>query len=207
MDAKRVIVVILAYGLWGTNKRSPKEVVGYGKYLAQCTQAIWDLHHCGYTIHIILCGGATQNGETEAESMFDYFYEAFDFPHGGSLEERSLTTPANIWEAYRIIKNSVLEPGLSEKNVLFFCDGTREFQVRWLVNKWLAQARKAENRSCRGSWSPVRSILSWPKPEVVGFDRPDINRKSTKIFQLFKTLVLMFYPWILRKSINRIRKD
>ncbi len=208
MDARSVIVVILAYGLWGTSKRSPKEIVGYGMYLNECANALRHLAACGYGVNVVFCGGATdEEGKTEAQSMFAYMADVVTRCAGSFfLEEESLTTPANIWQAYKRIANLVPEPGSPDRHVIFLCDAAREFKVRWLVSQWQRQARNMENRSCRRSWSPLRSIISWPKPEILAFNRPDITHKSTKVFQFFETMVMVLAPWILQKRISKIRE-
>lgn len=207
MDARRVIVIILAYGLWGTNERSPKEIVGYGMYLKECANALRHLVDCGYYVDAILCGGAKSGGVTEAESMFQYLSEATeDINIHFEVEKSSLSTPANIWEAYKRIEAMVKEDGGGyEPRILLICDSSREFKVRWLVECWQGQAKSEENRSCNHSWSPRRTILSWVKPEIVAFSRPDINSKSTKIYQFFETLAMMLVPRILNDRINKLR--
>lgn len=215
MNAQRVIVVILAYGLWGDNKRSPKENVGYGMYLNECANALRHLVSCGHDVSVILCGGVKAYCEkseeelTEARSMQFFFnlaqisrLDPLDF----ILEDKSLTTPANIWEAYKKIEEYIAEFGIPNCRILFLCDAVREVKVRTLVWLWNFLAYWQENRSCKRSWSPVRSILSWPKPEVLAFNRPDITPKSTKIFQLFETFVLMLAPWILNKRTKKLRE-
>ena len=193
--SERVIVVILAYGLWGTSKRSPKEIVGYGMYLKECTNALRHLVACDFDVKAILCGGATANGMTEAESMLEYFKPLAEECEL-TLEDRSLTTPANIWQAYEKMEKYASKSEIPNHQVLFLCDAARELKVRWLINKWQSQACKT------GS-----SITSWPKAEVLGFNRPDIKvLKSTKIFQLFEVLAMMLIPTILNRRINKLRQ-
>lgn len=190
-----VFVVILAYGLWGTNKRSPKEIVGYGMYIKSCEDAIRHLAFCGYHVRVILCGGLQEDGVTEAESMCKYFYKFYTELSGKvalDTENFSLTTPANIWQAFDMIGGICT----SLSRVLFLCDTARELKVRWLVNK------------CNRMWYRkllIRNI--WLEPEVLAFDRPDITPKSTKLFQFCETLVMMLVPWYLKKRINTLRRE
>lgn len=206
MNTKNVIVVILAYGLWGNTKRSPKEVIGYGMYLNECANAIRHLATCGYKVSVILCGGAMADGLTEAKSMFEYFESLSKIDKIDAsffIEERSLSTPANIWLAYSEIERWVIKSAKQDTRVIFLCDTAREFKVRWLVKEWLARARIVGNLL---DWSPVQLILSWPKPEVIGFNRPDIVPKSTKIFQFMETLAMILVPIFLEKRIMSLRE-
>lgn len=208
MNAPRVIVVILAYGLWGTSKRSPKEIVGYGMYLNECANALRHLAECGYNVNVILCGGAIAANITEAQTMLEYF-TPLAFTYGLVLhrEDQGLTAPANIWRAYKRIEEFAPRPGSQEFRVLFICDWVRKAKVRWMVNMWRKWARKDEYESCQRSWSPKRSIISWPTPEIVAFYRPDISPKSNRFSQFMDLLAMKFIPGYLRKQINKLREE
>lgn len=204
MNTHDVFVVILAYGLWGTNKRSPKEIVGYGMYLQECEDAIRHLTFCGYNVRVILCGGAQEGGVTEAESMYEYFSKVC--MESGinvtfELENFSLTTPANIWQASEMIRRFHASHYC---RVLFLCDTARELKVRWLVCKcdWMWFRKYSAFLAIKSKYKNV-----WLEPEVLAFDRPDITPKSTKVFQFCETLVMMLVPWYLRKRINTLRHE
>jgi len=220
MNAPSVIVVILAYGLWGTSRRSPKKIVGYGMYLKECENALHYLAVCGYDVNVILCGGATADGITEAESMRGYFAHLGaeeDLELTIYKEDRSLTTPANIWQAFEYIKSFItsrkhiqqlVQNPNNHCSLLFICDLAREFKVKWLVNRL-----QREKELCVISEDQVFEIYddvylyTFKSIEVLGINRPDVTPKSTKIFQFFETLVMMLVPWILRKRIQKLRKE
>lgn len=209
MDIRNVIVVILAYGLWGTNKRTPKEIVGYGMYLNECANALRHLAQCGYDVRVILCGGAEQDGETEAESMAKYF-EPLTRECELSLyyESHSLTTPANIWQA-----GATMVDCHWQGRIIVFCDTAREAKVRWLLKKYcqhlLYELRVIAKRLHSNISSNVvkTKIEPWRQAEVIAFGRPDITIKSTKLFQLCEVLAMMFIPGYLRKRIYELRAE
>lgn len=182
MAIHQVFVVICAYGIWGTTNRTPKEIVGYGMYLRSCAEAIQSLLTSGFNVQAILCGGAVKDGKTEAQSVFEYLRSAVnDEGVKYHLEERSLSTAANIFEAYKIV--GLAKGDFPAPNVLVCCDQAREHKVNWLVGKW-----------------------SKPYPsEVVAFNRPDINPRSSRLFQYLETIALALIPRLLQKKSQQLR--
>jgi len=206
MNSQSVIFVVLAYGLWGVSTRSPRETVGYGMYLNECAKALRNLVQCGNNVTVCLCGGAEWEGTTEAETLLTYFkqnLDAFD-QIVFRLEDRSLTTPANIWQAYGKIEDELKWPDVKERRMIFVCDKAREIKVRWIVKLWRNLARRDMDYS---GWNARRVILSWPEPEVVAFDRPDVTWKSTWLVQFIDLMAMMFVPRYLKRQINKLREE
>lgn len=213
MNAQGVIVVILAYGLWGPSKRTPKEKIGYGMYLENCINALRYLTACNHNVHLIICGGATENGVTESQSLYEYIKtRVSDLPILYSLDTLSLTTPANIWQAYGIIRDRILPSKLAElrykdHSLIFLCDKPRELKVKWLLGRYHTQ----ERRRIRREWQTISDRAAYyldilKTAEVQAFERPDISVKSTKIFQFIETLIMMLVPGVLTKRINKLRE-
>jgi len=180
-EQRHVTMIICAYGHWGTLNRTPKEIVGYGMYLDDCISAITHLCRCGWNVTLILCGGAVENEMTEAETMDRYLkhYLSPTLFVQIRLESKSLSTPANLDQARQMISHNY------DGNILVVCDWPREFKVKWLVKKILHQIHQVE---------------------VVAFARPDINPRSTRIFQIIETIGMMLIPPLLRRRINKLRQ-
>lgn len=189
MEEKRAAVMILAYGVWGLAVRSALSRDGYEEYLTVCAQKIRALKVDRYQVTVIFCGGAMVGNVTEAESLARYFEvpirkQEFEF----YLEDRSLTTEANVWQGFlKIVDN--LEKTMERKFdlVLILCDRVRQRLVWWLVKKFDYK-------------------ISRDRIQVEGIIRPDDNPKSRPWIQLIRLLTLMTHPKLLKQRKQMLRE-
>lgn len=171
----KVSLVVCAYGHWSKD-RTPLETTGYGMYLRKVWETAKDLADAEHEVEVIACGGAMQDGRSEAGTAINHLKRLGPIAKTSYfVEERSLSTPANLVQARKF--------GLKEHRVLVCCDKAREIKVRWLVKKLYGDLNV----------------------EVVAFERPDTSRRSHWLFQLIETICLASWPKALTKRINMVR--
>lgn len=204
----RTIVVVLCYGVFDANWRTPAEMAGYRLYLRDVAETIRGEIINKSEVTVLISGGVTANNKIEATTVKRQIAlnlcEMASEVEEWILEDRSLTTPANIWESFRIINEKLAEID-SHYRILITCDIPRKYKVQWLIKKWYARAKKLDRQGCHWSSSNLRCLLSWPEAEVIALYRPDISPKSTCSFQWLETQILKVSPPILNDRIGMLR--
>lgn len=162
-------VLICLYGLLDASRRTEIEMRGYQAYLSRARQFCLNLLKEGNLDKIVLSGGYTDPGISEAKSVFPFFAKYFDKKYL-LLQEEGVNTTQNI----KIGVEFVVANDYS-KDVVVICDDHRMMRV-WAICKYY-----------QTQYSEI--IL-----KVKSFPREDIHPNSNFIKQTIASFFYLAWP-------------
>ncbi len=188
MSGRTTGIVVMGYGLYDPDLRSPKEMRGYKRYLDSCWELIKDHQRQGDLATVILAGGYTNPARplvSEGDTMYKYLLARFhEDQASGNAADR---LPPNMitdhaywgWNTTQNIVHAVKIFGRygDIKKRIVCCDTARRGKVK-AICFWL-------------------NLLRGARLEVEAFDREDIHPHSEPAFQKRQEILYWIFGPIL----------